>query len=135
MNNPKTQTTLVTRHRMETSKRTIKNGQSKDTDNIGHKTQTTMVTRHRQHWSQLSFCLASFCVLCALLSVSLDYSFLIVLSFFSIVYLFCVLWPMLSVSLDCPFLIVLLLVFILCLVTNVVCVFGLFIFDCPFVFL
>jgi hypothetical protein len=52
MNNPKTQTTLVTRHRMETSKRTIKNGQSKDTDNIGHKTQTTMVTRHRQHWSQ-----------------------------------------------------------------------------------
>ena len=37
MNNPETQAILVTRHRTKTNK--TKNGQPRNTDNIGHKTQ------------------------------------------------------------------------------------------------
>jgi hypothetical protein len=53
MDNPKTQTTLDSRYR--TGK--IKNGQSRDTDNIGFKiqdgeNQEWIILRHRQHWIQ-----------------------------------------------------------------------------------
>jgi hypothetical protein len=94
--------------------RTIKNEQSKDTDNIGHKTQNGdkqkdnqewTIQRHRQHWSQDTEQIN-------IREKRKDNQ-----------NIFLCLVPN-GTS-----------VFILCLVTNVVCVFGLLIFDCPFVFL
>jgi hypothetical protein len=57
MDNPETQAILGTRHRTKTYK--TKNGESRDTGNIGHKTQNEdiqnkewRIQRHRQYWAQ-----------------------------------------------------------------------------------
>jgi Fe-S-cluster containining protein len=73
---------------LEKTKGEIKNGQSRETDNIGY-------TRHRTDYPMLP--------------VSLDCPFLISPLVFSKVYslqsVLCLMYPMLSVYLDCPFLI------------------------------